>query len=165
MDKNVILNWLFPSRCVFCRDFVPLGTMCENCKSKVDGLKIPSHLQQINNKTFKNVDKCISFYYYEGIVRDGLLRAKKKSCKSFTNVFLQYISFDFEQFLKDNDIDTVISMPFHISKLYNKEFDLPQLMAEAIAKEYNLEYNKYLVKKVKRTKSQHNLNLKQQIPF
>ena len=34
-------------------------------------------------------------------------------------------------------------------------------MSEKIAKNYPLKYNNYLVKKVKRTKIQHNLNLKQ----
>ena len=161
MDKNKILNLLFPTKCVFCREIIPYGEICTNCREKVEKLKIPSYLQQINHKTLKNVDKCVAFYYYEGIVRDGLLNAKGKSCNSFINTFLQYISFDFEKFLMDNDIDVIISMPCHKSKFYNKEFDLPQLMADTIAKRYYLEYNKDLVKKIKRTKNQHNLKLNQ----
>ena len=161
MDKNKILNLLFPDKCVFCREIIPYGETCKNCIEQVEKLKIPLYLQQINHKTFKNLDKCVAFYYYEGIVRDGLLKAKGNGCNSFIKTFLQYISFDFEKFLTDNDIDIIISMPCHKSKFYNKEFDLPQLMADAIAKKYYLKYNKDLVKKVKRTKNQHNLKLNQ----
>lgn len=161
MDKNKILNFFFPAKCVFCREFVPMGEICPECREKLEHFRIPQQLRQINSKAFKNLDKCISFYYYEDIVRTGMLNAKNRSCESFVKVFLQYISFDFDTFFKDNGVDTIISMPCHRSKFYNKEFDLPQLMAKAIAKTYNGEYNKDLVKKIKRTKNQHNLKLEQ----
>lgn len=161
MDKNRILDFFFPKKCVFCREIVQRGEICTHCRDKVEHFKIPSHLQYINKKEFKNVDLCISFYYYEDIVRQGMINAKNKGCESFLDVFLQYISFDLENFLKDNRIDVMISMPFHKSKFYKREFDLPQLMAGLIAKNYCLEYNKDLAEKVKRTKSQHSLNLKQ----
>jgi len=161
MDKNTVLNFFFPSRCVFCREIVSPGTVCSACREKVEHLRIPDNLQDINHKALKNADKCVSFYYYEGIVRDGILNAKGKSCESFVNVFLQYISFDFDSFIKDNEIDVMVSMPCHKSKFYVKEFDLPQLMAKKIAKNYPVEYNDNLVKKIKRTKNQHKLNLKQ----
>ena len=148
MDKNRILDFFFPKKCVFCREIVPRGEICTHCRDKVEHFKIPSHLQYINKKEFKNVDLCISFYYYEDIVRQGMINAKNKGCESFLDVFLQYISFDLENFLKDNRIDVMISMPFHRSKYYKKEFDLPQLMAGLIAKKYCLEYNKDLAEKV-----------------
>ena len=41
MDKNKLLNLFFPSKCVFCREIVPLGTVCPVCKEKMERLKIP----------------------------------------------------------------------------------------------------------------------------
>ncbi len=161
MDKNYILNFLFPNKCVFCREISTAGEICSECFDKVQKLRIPDATRRINEKTFKKLDSCISFYYYEDIVREGLLTAKKQGCDSFVKVFMQYISFDFEKYFRDNDIDVVISMPCHKSKFYGKEFDLPEFMAKAIAKETGIEYNKTLVKKVKRTKNQHKLKLEQ----
>lgn len=161
MDKDKILDFLFPAKCVFCSEIVKRGAVCPYCVTKVKHLAVPLHLQQINSKAFKNIDKCFSCYYYEGIVREGMINAKSKRGEIFAKVFMQYISFDFNRFIKDNDIDTIISMPCHKSKFYNKEYDLPQLMVNEIAKTCGLEYNKDLVKKVKRTKNQHNLKLEQ----
>lgn len=161
MDKNIILDFFFPAKCVFCGEIVKRGAVCSHCRTQVEHLAIPLHLQQINSKAFKNLDRCFSCYYYEGIVRKGLIDAKRKSGEVFSKAFLQYISFDFDRFIKDNDIDAIISMPCHKSKFYNREYDLPQLMVQAIAKSCHLEYNKDLVKKVKRTKNQHDLKLEQ----
>lgn len=161
MDKNMILDFFFPSKCVFCGEIVKRGEVCTNCRTQVEHLAVPLHLQQINSKSFKNLDKCYSCYYYEGIVRKGVIKAKRKSGESFAKVFMQYISFDFSRFIMDNGIDIIISMPCHKSKFYNKEYDLPQLMVQTIAKNCHLEYNKNLVKKIKKTKNQHDLKLKQ----
>ena len=161
MDKNYILNFLFPNKCVFCREISTAGEICSECFDKVQKLRIPDATIKINEKAFKKLDSCISFYYYEDIVRDGLLVAKNRGYDSFAKVFMQYISFDFEKYFRDNDIDTIISMPAHKSKFYSREFDLPEFMAKAIAKNTGKEYNKSLVKKVKRTKNQHKLNLEQ----
>lgn len=156
-----ILNFLFPTKCVFCREICNEGEICPECEARVQRLRIPDTARQINHKTFKKLDGCISFYYYEDIVRDGMIMAKSRGCDSFAKAFLQYISFDLQKYFRDNGIDVIISMPAHKSKFYNQEFDLPQHMALAIAKNTGVEYNNDLVTKVKRTKNQHKLKLEQ----
>lgn len=161
MDKTAILDFFFPSKCVFCRQINKKGSVCAECLSRVQHYRIPQQLRQINHSTFKKLDSCISFYYYDDIVREGVLNAKKHSVTSFCSVFLEYIDFDFNSYFMDNEIDVIISMPAHKSKFYTKEYDLPMFMAKEIAKRYNVEYNNNLIKKVKRTKSQHSLTLAQ----
>lgn len=161
MDRDKILNFFFPARCPFCREVTQLGRICPHCKDRMERYRIPPHLMQINHNTLKKVDRCISFYYYDDIVRQGVINAKIKSCKSFVSAFGEYAAFDFREYFEQNNIDTVVSMPAHRSKFYNKEFDLPQHIAKTVAQLGGVEYNNSLVTKVRRTKNQHNLNSRQ----
>ena len=159
MDKNSIVSFFLPPKCMFCGDIAVQDNVCDKCITKAETLKIPSFAKEIKHNCFKKLDKCISFCYYRDIVRDGILRAKYKSCDSFINGFAKIADFDFEKFCRENGIDEIVSMPAHKSKFYTHEYDLPQQMAIRIAKISGVRYNKNLVIKIKKTKNQHDLTL------
>ena len=144
---------------MFCNDVLAVGENCDKCRKAAEFYEIPKQNRQINHSCFKNLDECISFYLYKDMVRDGILYAKFKNCSAFIREFLSYTSFDFKDYFAKNKIDVIISMPYHKSKMYDREYDLPQEMARQIAKTCNLRYNKDLVTKVKKTKNQHDLSL------
>jgi len=144
---------------MFCGDIVTMGSVCLKCSHNIQHLKIDKHASQIKHTCFKNLDKCVSFYYYKGQIRDGLLYAKYKNCGRFLDGFASLIPFDITEFCAENRIDTIISMPAHKSKFYTQEYDLPQEMARIIAKNVGLQYNKNVITKSKKTKNQHDLSL------
>lgn len=159
MIKQRIIDFIFPPKCMFCGEVLAVNEQCSSCKKKAEFYKIPKQNRQINSKNFKKLDSCISFYRYDGMVRDSVICAKFENCGAFIAEFLNYIDLDFAEYIADNGIDSFISMPYHKSKLYNSEYDLPQEMASLIAKTYGLEYNKDLITKVRKTQNQHNLPL------
>lgn len=159
MDKNSIIRFFLPPKCMFCGDIVVQDNICSECANKAEYLKIPPYAMEIKHRCFKNIDRCISFYYYKDMVRDSILYAKYKSCDSFIGGFEKLMELDFEKFCNENHTDEIISMPAHKSKFYTYEYDLPQQMAACIAKNNGLRYNKDLVTKVKKTKNQHDLSL------
>ena len=159
MDKKFLIGLIFPPRCMFCGEVLPADTLCPECKPKAEHLSMADTGRKINHSCFKNLDSCIAFFRYEGLVRDGILYAKYKSCDGFIRQFMEYMDFDFAQYFAENGIDEFISVPFYKSKLYNREYDLPKEMAAAIAKSCNVKYNKDLVTKVKATRNQHDLSV------
>lgn len=159
MNKDTVVRFFLPQKCMFCGNIVEDNGICNRCLKKTEYLKIPDHARTINHTCFKNLDKCISFYYYKDEIRDSVIYAKFKNCGRFLDGFLQCIPMDFTQFCADNRIDMIISMPAHKSKFYSQEYDLPQEMARRIAKCSNLQYNKNVVTKIKKTKNQHDLSL------
>lgn len=159
MDKKLLIDFIFPPKCMFCSEVLAAGEECFECRKKAEFYKLPQNSRNINHSCFKNLDECISFYHYKDMIRDGILYAKFKNSSAFLRDFLSYMSFDFAEFFEKHGIDEIISMPFHKSKLYQREYDLPREMAHQIAKTYNVEYNKDLVIKVKKTKNQHDLSL------
>lgn len=161
MDKNSILKIFLPQKCMFCNDVITEDVMCAECRQKTDRFKIEDFAREIKHTCFKNLDSCTAFYYYRDAVRDGILYAKFKNCGSFLDGFIECLDFDFNRYCSEHKIDTVISMPAHKSKFHSQEYDLPQEMARRIAKRYNLQYNKDLVIKIKKTENQHELEYKQ----
>lgn len=159
MDKNTFVKFFFPQKCMFCGDIAEDNGICNKCLKKAEHLKIPDQARTINHTCFKNLNKCISFYYYKDEIRDSIIYAKFKNCGRFLDGFLHCIPIDFTQFCADNSIDMIISMPAHKSKFYSQEYDLPQEMARRIAKHSNLQYNKNVILKIKKTKNQHDLSL------
>lgn len=161
MDKNSILRFFLPQKCMFCGEIVVQNCICDECRTKTEYLKIPQTAREVKHTCFKNLDSCISFYYYKDIVRDSILYAKYKNCSRFIDGFEKLIDMDFVKVCKENHIDEIISMPAHKSKFYTKEYDLPQQMARHIAKSNGLSYNKNVILKVKKTENQHSLSLAQ----
>jgi len=161
MVKDSIVKFFFPQKCIFCGDIVTTDSVCTKCDGKIQHLKIEKHAAEIKHSCFKNLDKCISFYYYKAQIRDGLLYAKYKNCGRFLDGFMPLIPLDAAKFCAENKIDAVISMPAHKSKFYRQEYDLPQEMARIIAKSAGLQYNKNVITKVKKTKNQHDLSFTQ----
>ncbi len=159
MDKKLLIDFIFPPKCMFCNEVLSVGENCDKCRKSAEFYALPKQNRQINHSCFKNLDECMSFYLYKDMVRDGILYAKFKNCSAFIREFLSYTDFDFKDYFENNNIDEFISMPYHRSKLYEWEYDLPQEMAHQIAKNCNLGYNKDLVIKVKKTKNQHDLSL------
>ncbi len=158
MNKYTIIDFLFPPKCTFCGKIVQRNVLCEHCINRVKAFKIGDYSHKININSLKNIDECIAFYYYDDIIKLGMHHAKFVSCDGFIRDFLKYIDFDFAEYFKENKVDEIISMPFYKSKLYNKEYDLPNEMVKKIAKSAGIEYNKSLVSKIKSTKNQHNLS-------
>ena len=159
MNKKLLIDFIFPPKCMFCGEVLAVEENCVECRKKVEFYKLPLNSTKINHSCFKNLDECISFYLYKDMVRDGILYAKFKNSSAFVREFIGYMNFDFAEFFEKHGIDEIISMPFHKSKLYQREYDLPREMAHQIAKTYNVEYNKDLVTKIKKTKNQHDLSL------
>ena len=159
MDKNFLIDFIMPPKCMFCHDVLARGEVCHDCRTKAEFYKIPKENRQINHACFKYLDKCIAFYRYEDMIRDSLLYAKFTNSDAFIREFIGYMDFDLVEFMEENHIDELVSMPYHRSKLFDREYDLPEEMASVIAKSSKLRYNKSCITKVKNTAKQHDLSL------
>lgn len=156
---NAIVKFFIPQKCPYCGDIVCEGKICNDCLSKLKYLQIEEKQRKIT-KTYKKLDFLdyfMAFYQYESIVKFALHKAKFNNPFFFLRRFLDDIPIDMNSFMLENNIDIIISVPSHKSKLYNREYDLPREMAKKISKNCGIALDKELVKKVKETKKQHKL--------
>lgn len=128
-----ILDLLYPPRCPFCRkllrDWEP--SICRSCEKT-----LPYVPEAVSCRQFKGIAKCVSPLYYEGTVRDSLLRYKFSGVTAYRRVYAELIS----KCIDENDIscDIITWVPLSRRRLRRRGYDQAKLIAEAIAKNRSL---------------------------
>ncbi len=153
MSNNFVSFLIAPNRCAFCSKLIEDKTgVCDECTLIIKNLKQKEEIK------IKNADKIYASYVYDDVVRQAVLMAKYKTPMHFMDYFKSNLTQDLEKIIKDEKIDMIISSPYHKSKMYNLEYDLPQLMAKHLSKKFNIENSK-AIKKIKKTKKQQDLSI------
>lgn len=81
--RDKILEFFFPSRCVFCHRWRGKAVrFCEDCRKALPYAPGPAAEQKI-----AHMDRCLSPLYYEGSVRASLLRYKFGGQPSYASVY------------------------------------------------------------------------------
>ena len=153
--NSLVRKLLFVPKCMVCGRVADKDNICDKCFDELKNQKIrPGDMPE---KDIDFVDKVYASYHYDGAARRALLRAKINNPSSFLTGFTEYISVDIRRILEENKVDMIISAPFHTSKLYKSEYDLPCEMAKRISKIFDIEY-RTPVRKIKSTPKQHDLS-------
>jgi ComF family protein len=146
---------LFVPKCKRCFKLADSNNLCSNCARELAKCRIPNpHLPLEKKLDF--ISGTYASYKYEDAARDVIISAKFRNPAAFIASLLDDISIDIKQILAQNNIDIIVPVPSHKSKLYTQEFDLPDEMAKKLAKHIGAEYS-YAVKKTRKTEKQHNL--------
>lgn len=140
------LDFLVPPQCVLCRKTG--GWFCEN-HSRL--LRLKTRKRQIT----ENLVVWSEFDYRDAAVKAALLQYKFRGNKEILLPMLQP-SFcrETQIFLKDA---VLVPIPLHWSKRIERGFSQTDLIAQSLSTEFNLPIVRGL-KKIKRTKSQSQLN-------
>ncbi|MBI2029253.1 ComF family protein [Candidatus Gottesmanbacteria bacterium] len=169
---NLILDIIFPKRCVSCKKFGHF--FCIDCQSKLITPFDICPVCKLGSVYGKTHTKCKSIYSLDGfcvafVYRDSLRKAIHKYkykpyieelTPIFTDLMVSKINknFGFMSFIKSKP--TVISIPLHWYKKHLRGFNQTELIAKYLAKLLNLPYMDIL-KRTKYTKPQSSLTKKE----
>ncbi len=142
-------------KCMRCFKPADSNNLCDKCRLELENCRIKNPQLPVNKK-LSNVDGLFASYKYENAAKDVITGAKFRNPAAFLTSFLDDISIDIKAILEQNNIDMIVAVPYHKSKLYTQEFDLPQEMAKRISRCSNTEYTQCIIK-IRKTKKQHNL--------
>ena len=152
---NIIRQIFLVPKCKCCFKPAESQNLCNSCRKELEKCRIANpHLPL--NKKIDFVDESYASYKYEGTASTVVKGAKFRNPAPFLASLLDDISIDIKQILAQNNIDMVLSVPSHKSKLYTQEYDLPVEMAKRISKHFGVQYSD-CVAKVRKTEKQHNL--------
>ena len=146
---------LFVPKCKRCFKPADSKNLCSNCARELAKCRIPNPQLPLEKK-LDFISGTYASYKYEDVARDVIISAKFRNPAAFIASLLDDISIDIKQILAQNNIDIIVPVPSHKSKLYTQEFDLPDEMAKKLAKHIGADYS-YAVKKTRKTEKQHNL--------
>ncbi len=175
--KDLILDILYPRFCVGCREEGMY--LCKECYFLLPEAEFACPVCNIaqffgerhkNCREKNNPDGCVSFWSYEGLARQVVLKAKYNSLidvfKELTDYGLLEIEKDSHRFSKFTDFlfeeKTVISfVPLYFKKEEERGFNQSKVIAEHLGKRTKKEVIS-LLKREKNTKSQTKLDNKKE---
>jgi len=140
---EIILDWLFPPKCVFCRKVLNGTDICTECEAKLPYTKG----DDINQK-LPHAKACISPLYYEGVAREAILRYKFWGMPVYAHRFGLILAELIEKELDCGDIDVISYVPLSRKRQRKRGYNQAELMAQVIAKKLELPCRQTLVKTV-----------------
>lgn len=135
MNKSVkwvweqILDILFPTKCVICREILSTGRprICSACQDKIP-LTVNGGMQKGNY-----FSKCVSAVYYEGDMRQAILRYKFSDASAYAHAFGELTaSCIYENLYMEYDLITWV--PLASDRRRSRGYDQTQLIALQTAK-------------------------------
>lgn len=153
-----ILNLIFPEVCGFC-DKKNKNNLCKSCELLLTKYQI-NCITKAKDKYF---DYLFSALKYENIVREKIIKYKFNENSYLYKTFAKIIikNEKIYGFLKLYDI--IISVPMHKLKKSVRGYNQSELVAEEIAKQMGLKYEKDILVKSKDTQVQSTLSKVQRI--
>ena len=143
-----ILRWIFPPKCVLCGKVLEEQEtdFCGNCR-------IEAPVCPVNGrKKLPFLDSWLGVWYYEGSVRDSLLRYKFRGRRSYAKVYGRVLAMKLQQAYPE-EFDLLTWVPISDLRKFTRGYDQVELLAEAVAEELGIP-SRPLLKKVRHNKPQ-----------
>jgi ComF family protein len=150
------------SICQSCRaSFAKLSSpFCTRCGAPVLRSNTEGCDECIEGKTYYNAHRSL-FSFYDDKVRECLHTLKFSFQSHLAADLGEMLSEAFANLCKTKNIDAIVPVPLHRSRLRSREFNQSTLLAKALSRDTGISIREDLLKKAKRTKPQSSLNLEE----
>ena len=149
---EALLDLLFPPRCAFCRRLLSDGVrgVCGACRGRLPWVPLTAQ-----DSAIKALAKCVAPLYYEGTVRESLLRYKFSGLTAYGQVYAEFVA----KCIDENEIscDIITWAPLSRRRLRKRGYDQARLIAEAAASILSLPCEG-LLKKTRHTRPQSSID-------
>lgn len=129
---NWLWSWLFPEKCILCGKILQSEEMdlCRHCR--INAPECP-----VSRKKYPYIDQWLALWYYEGYVRDSLLRYKFYNRQSYADGYARLLAM---KLMKEErlDFDILTWIPISRKRLRKRGFDQVQLLAQKLGRELNI---------------------------
>ncbi len=128
-----LLELFYPTRCAFCRKLTGKSgmTVCADCRRH-----LPYTMGDGQRQKLTFIPCCVSPLYYEGDVRESLLRYKFHGAAAYSRVYGEFMS----KCIDENKIscDIITWVPLSRRRLRRRGYDQARLLAEEIAAKHGV---------------------------
>lgn len=122
-----LLDLLFPSRCVFCRQFLPPGPprICERCNETLP------RTSDGGRRRGDFFSECVSALYYEGAVREAIHRYKFEGAQAYAPAFGELLAACIYEDL-EGEYDILSWVPLDPGRRRKRGYDQAELLARRV---------------------------------
>lgn len=140
---TLLLDLLYPPRCAFCRRLLPDGQRgaCRDCLAR-----LPRVPEGGRRHDVAHTDLCLAPLYYEGAVRESLLRYKFGGLTAYGRVYADFLA----KCIDENVIscDSITWVPLSRKRLRRRGYDQAELLARELASILAIPCERLLVKRI-----------------
>lgn len=174
---NLILQWFYPPRCIFCGKVMKVGQtelICEQCQNTIHW-KEGAVCQKCGRNIYLNekyCDRCqkTNFIFEKGIavfsytdVRDAIAHFKfrywKRDAIPFANLMGDYLLTYYPEIKEQSDL--LIPVPMYQKKQKVRGFNQSELLAKLLAQRFEKQCSVNNLKRIRHTAPQSLLNAQQ----
>lgn len=153
---NHVLTLLYPSVCPLCRIKSEKTGLCQGCFDSIERMP-PS----ANKARYQNIDiyyqKLYSVGLYKGILKEAIHLLKYKGklslVKDLSGLLIEFANIN----LDITQIDLIVPVPLHNTKLREREFNQATVLAIPIAKKFGIRLSQGNLERVRATQPQTGL--------
>ena len=137
---SYILDLIYPPKCVLC------GTLLETEETDLcRACRVDAPVCTRINKNIPHVASCAAVWYYEGVVRESLLRYKFQNARSYAESYGRFLAMRLQQLHPEGDY-VLTWVPISAKRRRQRGYDQVELLAQAVSRELGIPAVQTLVK-------------------
>jgi len=120
------LDLLYPPKCVFCHKIIKKQGVCEECSKQLP------YTRENSKQRLPEIACCVSPLYYEGMVRESVLRYKFGGVKSYSASYAEFIAKCID--LEGISCDIITWVPLSRKRRRKRGYDQAGLIAKELSR-------------------------------
>lgn len=173
IDKNIILDLLYPKRCPLCGEIRPYRqtAACSGCLNQLKVVAVPRCLRCGKSIAGEEEEYCqdcetipksfkrgFPVFEYTGAIQNALYDFKYHNQRDYAGFFAECVDKQYGKQLRGLQVDGVVPVPVHKKKRKSRGYNQAELLAREISKRLQVPmYPDYLVRQIN-TSPQKELN-------
>lgn len=156
---DIILNLIYPPRCIFCDSILYFMDNIEVCNKCFNKLPLKNE-NKICYRKFCNMDfdSITCLFNYGGIVKEALHRYKYEEKSFYYRAWANLIVYFTKKMTKFDEFDIILSVPLHKDKLKKRGYNQSALISKKLSKLIKIPEKSNVFKRIKDTESQMSLD-------
>lgn len=157
---NFIVNLLMPRRCLFCSQVIGFMPECDVCCKELK-LLTRQEGSEINLKNLQaqNIEAAFAPFFYNGCVRDGIIKMKFNYGASKAKEFAFFMAQTLKACNVYDKFDIIVAVPSSKVAYRKRGYDVPHLLAKELAHIMQIPYIKSALIKQFETAKQATLSV------
>ena len=170
---DMSLRVLYPQTCYFCGKLSGIP-MCKECEKKIVYIREPrcktcgkpiryeekEYCEDCTKRKF-HYEQGRSLWLHKGPVAWSVYQFKYHNRRVYGEFYAQELWRLYEKWIKEKGIDLIVPVPLHWRRRKNRGYNQAEIVARFLSKYSGIPINSRVVKRIRYTKRQKNLNDKE----
>lgn len=168
----MIVDILYPPRCPLCDDVLfPGQSICTGCVKEVKLMREPvckkcgKALTDERREFCTDCGKKKHFYCqgkavfsYEGKIKSSMYRFKYANKREYAAFYAEKAAYLYENWVREKQIEIIVPVPMYFLKKRRRGYNQAEVFAKQLGKKLNIPVDNKLVKRIRNTVPQKELN-------